>query len=97
MATGLTSDDQALHSDRIKLWNDYNYAWLALLQHQKELMENGQQSSSLIKAEDLKKMGKDLVRFCDGLEPHGLVDYQYGVWEERIIDSRYCTSLGACT
>ncbi|KAL2135345.1 hypothetical protein VTI74DRAFT_8871 [Chaetomium olivicolor] len=53
------------------------------------MMESGQQlqrSQSLIPLEGLQKMGKDLVRLCDSIERHGLVDYQYGVWEERIID-----------
>ncbi|KAL2135344.1 hypothetical protein VTI74DRAFT_8870 [Chaetomium olivicolor] len=86
---GLTSDDQNLHGERIKLWNDFNHAWLAMFQRQKEMMESGQQlqrSQSLIPLEGLQKMGKDLVRLCDSIERHGLVDYQYGVWEERIID-----------
>ncbi|KAK3370165.1 hypothetical protein B0H63DRAFT_309494 [Podospora didyma] len=85
---GLTSDDQNLHSGRIKLWNDFNYAWLGICQRQKELMESGQQlqrSQSLITQDGLEKMGKELVRLCDGIERHGLVDYQYGVWEEQII------------
>lgn len=87
---GLTSDDQSLHGDRIKLWNDFNHAWLGILQRQKEMTESGQQpqrSQSVISAEGLKKMGKELVRLCDSIERHGLVDYQYGVWEEQIIES----------
>ncbi|KAK3327900.1 hypothetical protein B0T19DRAFT_176730 [Cercophora scortea] len=85
---GLTSDDQNLHSDRIKLWNDFNHAWLGMFQRQKEMMEATQQTQrpqSLISQEGLEKMGKELVRLCDGIERHGLVDYQYGVWEEQII------------
>ena len=27
-----------------------------------------------------------LIRFCDGIEGHGLVDYEMGVWEEEILD-----------
>lgn len=63
-----------------------------MFQKQKEMMESGQQiqrPQSLISQEGLQKMGKDLVRLCDGVERHGLVDYQYGVWEEQIIDSRF--------
>ena len=84
-------DDQNLHGDRIKLWNDFNYAWLSLFQRQKELMESGQQlqrSQSLVAKENIEKMGKELVKLCDGIERHGLVDYQYGVWEEEIISSK---------
>jgi hypothetical protein len=87
---GLTSDDQNLHEERIKLWNDFNHAWLAIFQRQKEMMESGQQlqrTQTLISPEGLKKMGKSLVKYCDIIERYGLVDYQYGVWEEQIIDS----------
>jgi hypothetical protein len=73
------------------LWNDFNHAWLGTFQRQKEMLESGQQlqrSQSLISQDGLQKMGKELVRLCDSIERHGLVDYQYGVWEERIIDSK---------
>ncbi|CAK7208306.1 hypothetical protein SCUCBS95973_000057 [Sporothrix curviconia] len=30
-------------------------------------------------------MARELVRLCDGVERFGLVDYDYGVWEERIM------------
>lgn len=58
---------------------------------QKDMMEPGRQlqrSQTLITKEGLEKMGKELVRLCDGIERHGLVDYQYGVWEQQIIESK---------
>lgn len=94
---GLTSDDQNLHSDRIKLWNDFNHAWLATFQAQKELMDSGRplgRGQTLITLDGLKKLGDELVRLCDSIERHGLVDYQYGVWEEQITESR-STASGA--
>lgn len=94
--TGLTSDDQNLHSDRIKLWNDFNHAWLATFQAQKELMESGRplgRGQTLITLDGLKKLGDELVRLCDSIERHGLVDYQYGVWEEQITESRLTTPV----
>ena len=36
--------------------------------------------------EALERMARELVRMCDELEPHGLVDYQMGVWEEEIMN-----------
>lgn len=92
---GLTSDDQNLHSDRIKLWNDFNHAWLATFQAQKELMDSGRplgRGQTLITLDGLKKLGDELVRLCDSIERHGLVDYQYGVWEEQITESRLTAS-----
>jgi hypothetical protein len=91
---GLTADDENLHSDRINLWNQFNTAWLAVLQRQKDLTEEilqtgmtPRQPHSLISADFLDRMAKELIRLCDNIEKHGLVDYQYGVWEERIIGS----------
>lgn len=34
----------------------------------------------------MERMGRELVRLCDSMERHGLVDYQMGVWEEEIIN-----------
>ncbi|UKZ83575.1 hypothetical protein TrVFT333_011384 [Trichoderma virens FT-333] len=84
---GLSQDDASLHAERIKLWNDFNHAWLALCFRQKEIMSSGQQlsrSQQVMSQETIKKLGDELVRLCDGIESHGLVDYQYGVWEDRI-------------
>lgn len=56
------------------------------------MIESGQQlqrSQSLVPQEELEKMAKELIKYCDNIERHGLVDYQYGVWEEQIIESTY--------
>ncbi|KAK9775574.1 hypothetical protein AB5N19_04690 [Seiridium cardinale] len=85
---GLVVDNPDLHGDRIKLWKDFNHAWLGLLLKQKDMAESGvppQRGQTLISEEGLKKLGKELVRLCDGIERHGLVDYEYGVWEEHIV------------
>ena len=88
---GLTVDEVALHSDRIRLWGEFNTAWLGIFQKQKDMLESGQRiqpPQSLMSQDYMKKMAKDLIRMCDAVEKHGLVDYQYGVAEERIIMSR---------
>ena len=90
----------------MKLWNDFNTCWLAVLQKQKdttqELIDSGNLEASLamrrrypeiIPYDFLEGMGKDLVKLCDDLEKHGLVDYEMGVWEEEIIASEFW-SLG---
>ncbi|KAF4990002.1 hypothetical protein FGRMN_8776 [Fusarium graminum] len=84
---GLNLDDTNLHADRIQLWNDFNHAWLGLGQRQIDLMISNQQlsrSQSLVSKDMIKKLGNELIRLCDGIERHGLVDYQYGVWEDQI-------------
>lgn len=40
----------------------------------------------------MEQMGQELIRFCDTVEPHGLVDYQLGIWEEEILDSKKAPS-----
>ncbi|KNB15863.1 hypothetical protein FOXG_14215 [Fusarium oxysporum f. sp. lycopersici 4287] len=84
---GLHLDETNLHADRIQLWNDFNHAWLGLGQRQIDLMTSSQplsRTQSLVPKAMIKKMGNELVRLCDGIERHGLVDYQYGVWEDQI-------------
>ncbi|KAF5705930.1 hypothetical protein FGLOB1_7703 [Fusarium globosum] len=84
---GFNLDDTNLHADRIQLWNDFNHAWLGLGQRQIDLMTSSQQLSrtqSLVSKAMIKKMGNELIRLCDGIERHGLVDYQCGVWEDQI-------------
>ncbi|KAK2667802.1 hypothetical protein RAB80_016993 [Fusarium oxysporum f. sp. vasinfectum] len=69
------------------LWNDFNHAWLGLGQRQIDVMTSSQQlwrTQNLVSEAMIKKMGNELIRLCDGIERHGLVDYQYGVWEDQI-------------
>jgi hypothetical protein len=89
---GLTVDEVSLYSDRIRLWGELNTAWLGIFQTQKDILESGQQihyPETLMTQEFIKKMAKDLIRMCDAVEKHGLVDYQYGVAEEQIIMSEF--------
>jgi hypothetical protein len=88
-----------MHSERIKLWEEFNTAWLSALQTQKEMslemLDTGQRPHpprSLMESDQMESMGKELVRLCDIMEKHGLVDYQMGVWEEEIV-SRKCLTL----
>jgi hypothetical protein len=89
---GLTVDEVALHGDRIRLWGEFNTAWLSIFQTQKDMLESGQPiqpHQSLMSQDFINKMSKDLIRMCDAVEKHGLVDYQYGVEEERILMSKF--------
>ena len=94
---GLTQDDADLYEGRVKLWTNFNNAWLSLLEKQRECMWSGRtlhRSQSLVSFDDLQKMARELVRLCDGVERFGLVDYDYGVWEERIMAGRFSFALG---
>jgi hypothetical protein len=78
------------------MWKVFNTAWLGLLQRQKDLsieLQDQQRhflnGETLISTENLEKMGDNLVRLCDSLEQHGLVDYEMGVLEEEIIERMF--------
>lgn len=78
---GLNLDETNLHADRIKLWDDFNHAWLGLYQKQIEMVSPQQLSrpqSPMPKAM-IKKIGNELIRLCDEIERHRLVDYQLGI------------------
>lgn len=66
-----------------------------MLQRQKDdtqqMLDSGRppaQPQSLLPKEFLEEMGNEVVSLCDGLEKHGLVDYQMGVAEQEIIESK---------
>jgi hypothetical protein len=43
---------------------------------------------SIMGPRDLERLSSELVRLCDSVEKHGLVDYQMGVAEEDIMDCK---------
>ena len=97
---GLTRDDETLHDDRIRLWDEYNRAWLVTLQRQHDMTEHWlhsnqqlQEPRSIMSFQSLEHLTRELVRLCDGVEKHGLVDYQMGVAEEEIMSREYTQSL----
>ena len=59
----------------------------------KETGQSPQLPQGIIPEESLERMGKELIRLCDSMERHGLVDYQMGVWEEEIIGSEFSSRL----
>jgi len=62
------------------------------LQKQKDLTKadsSAQQDQSRLTVDGLERMGRELIRLCDGIERHGLVDYEYGVWEDRIVEGEH--------
>lgn len=90
---GLTRDDEALHDDRIRLWDEFNRAWLTALQRQHDMTDDifranqaVRDPQSLMSARSLEHLSRELVRLCDMVERFGLVDYQMGVQEEEIMD-----------
>lgn len=95
MNVGLTRDDDTLHDDRIRLWDEFNKAWLTTLQIQfdmtTEMIQTNQplrEPRSIMSSQSLEHLSRELVRMCDSIERHGLVDYQMGVAEEEVMDRK---------
>lgn len=91
---GLDKDDQSMHDDRIRLWDEFNNCWFTVLQKQLDMTRTMtttgrtvQLPQSLMNTDTMEMLGRELVRMCDPIETLGLVDYQMGVAEERILDS----------
>ena len=86
---GLHKDDDEPHCEcRKKLWGDFNTAWLAFFQKQMDTLMGSLDSGqgvNLVSQENIYKMVTNLTIACDGIEKHGLIDYEYGVEESRII------------
>lgn len=88
-----------MHQQRLALWNNFNNCWLALLQRQldetQRMLDTGLapvSQTGILPAEELEKMGDNLERHCDELAKYGLVDYEMGVAEEHIEESKPTTS-----
>ena len=99
LTIGLVRDDETHYQMRLKLWEEFNNCWLGLFQKQFDMVESMQTSGqrpqapqSVIEYDQIEKMGSKLVKNCDNMEKHGLVDYQMGVWEEEITASKYRAS-----
>ena len=83
---GLIRDDVDLYQGRLRLWQEFNRAWLVTLQRQldmtQDMLRTNQQPRlpySVISAQNLEQLGNELVRLCDVIEKHGLVDTRW-VW-----------------
>ncbi|KAH8598020.1 hypothetical protein B0O99DRAFT_684079 [Bisporella sp. PMI_857] len=84
---GLTADEKSLHGDRITLWGEFNTAWIGIFTKQIQMIESMETNqSNLIPANVIQSMGDELIRLNDAIEGQALVDYQYGVAEEQILD-----------
>jgi len=93
-----------LHEERIKLWAQFNNCWLSALQREKQMLNNmiesgqrPQPPQTLIEYSYLESLGDALIKLCDQMEKHGLVDYEMGVWEEEIVASEFNCLFGPCS
>jgi hypothetical protein len=66
-----------------------NLTWLTFFQKIIDTLQSSDSCIDLPEADRLNRLGDDLVRICDQLEPDGLVDYEMGIWEEEILSCEY--------
>lgn len=72
------------------MWRNFNHLWLGMLQLQKDIfLKEDPSGLSDMTLELVTKVGNDFVNLCSNMEPHGLVDYEYGVWEDRLIECKW--------
>ncbi|OCT54750.1 hypothetical protein CLCR_02989 [Cladophialophora carrionii] len=87
-ALGLHHDDETRHAERIDLWQEFNLAWEALGQKQKEITEEAlrtrREPPDILSATSITSLMDEFVAMCDQLEQYGLVDFEMGAWEEQI-------------
>ena len=95
---GLHQDEHNPQFEPIQVWRDFNHCWLALGQKQKDQTEEAIRyhlsESTVLPAETIIAMIDELIRLCDSVEQHGLVDYDRGVWEEEIVLRRKYLIVG---
>lgn len=82
-------DDASYYECRKQLWGDFNAAWLAIFQKQMDTLKDSGQGMrhpyNLMNREYISIMATELMSVCDGIVKYGLIDYEYGVWEDWII------------
>jgi len=88
---GLHRDEDGLRNERVMFWDEFNNAWLVALQKQATMTQELVDSTRVLRApqsilqeDELEGLGSELVKLCDKIEGHGLVDYQMGIAEEQI-------------
>ena len=98
LAAGLTHDVEETRKQRLEFWHLSNTAWLSALEKHLE-MSNGVLDGkpgvdqTLLNGALLEEMGDTLIDLCDSLARYGLVDYQIGMEEEKIIKGKCCIEL----
>ena len=69
---------------------EFNLCWEAIGLKQmavtKQLLESTERPRNMLNADHITGMINELVTLCNGIEQYGLVDYEMGVGEERIVE-----------
>ncbi|KAG5513176.1 hypothetical protein PMAC_001546 [Pneumocystis sp. 'macacae'] len=68
-------------------WQCLNEAWLYFLYRTREEIRANIGEVPLITEVQLEFLAREMIGWCDQLEKYGLVDYERGLWEERILEN----------
>ena len=98
LAAGLTYDVEEAREQRLEFWYLFNTAWLSALEKHLEMSKSvldGEPGvdQTLLNGALLEEMGDTLINLCDSLERYGLVDYEMGMEEEKIVEGKCCIEL----
>ncbi|KAK7208372.1 hypothetical protein BZA70DRAFT_47371 [Myxozyma melibiosi] len=81
---GLASDSLLSYDSRLQFWRLFNRTWINLLAR----AHNTHATANIVALSrfQLDECAVDIVALADNLQQYGLVDYELGVWEDRIIE-----------
>ncbi|KAK9380117.1 uncharacterized protein V2V93DRAFT_371689 [Kockiozyma suomiensis] len=83
---GLVDDTTLTHESRLRFWALFNHTWLALLSRALSSAADVSAQITLLSPTQLDECAAEIVDLSDALQRYGLVDYEIGVWEDRLIE-----------
>ncbi|KAK9484039.1 hypothetical protein V1527DRAFT_484292 [Lipomyces starkeyi] len=92
---GLADDNSLPYDCRLQFWRLFNRSWIGVISRN-WLMSGGgttvAQGPTSLTRQQLEDMAQLVISLSDNVQRYGLVDYELGVWEERILDgmSGFC-------
>ncbi|KAK9376642.1 uncharacterized protein V1513DRAFT_429951 [Lipomyces chichibuensis] len=90
---GLADDNSLPYDCRLQFWRLFNRSWIGVISRN-WLMSGGgtavAQGPTSLTRQQLEDMAELVISLSDNIQRYGLVDYEMGVWEERILDGIQC-------
>ncbi|KAK9469613.1 hypothetical protein V1512DRAFT_256661 [Lipomyces arxii] len=80
---GLADDLVLGYDQRLQFWRVLNRSWISVISRNWQDTSRG---LARLTENQLEEMGDFIIDFADGLQSYGLVDYEIGIWEERILN-----------
>ncbi|KAK9242939.1 hypothetical protein V1506DRAFT_33717 [Lipomyces tetrasporus] len=85
---GLADDSSLPHDSRLQFWRLFNRSWIGVISRNWLVAGGGTTSAqgpTSLTRRQLEEMAELVISLSDNVQRYGLVDYEMGVWEERIL------------